>query len=273
MGGNNLIKKGVVFAVILLFVSVSVIPSTCSTGIKQIAISATSGNTLYVGGSGPGNYTKIQDAIDNASDGDTVFVYKGIYYEHLRIGKDINLFGEDIEKTVIDAEGIETAVEIGAYVNLSGFTIRNAEEGISNFVPAPPDNIYKFFVYGNIIKNNVVGIALAGSLNNVIHDNIITYNQLGINFFLADDYEVNSNNFINNKKHAYFEYVLFFQFMPRIKWNGNYWDDWNFRLPRFIRGEKVIVFVFRPGWVLKESVCPWYNIDMHPAQEPYDIEV
>ena len=32
------------------------------------------GNTLYVGGSGPGNFTKIQDAIDNASNGKTVFV-------------------------------------------------------------------------------------------------------------------------------------------------------------------------------------------------------
>jgi hypothetical protein len=38
------------------------------------------GNWLYVGGSGPGNYTKIQDAIDNASNGDTVFVFNGTYY-------------------------------------------------------------------------------------------------------------------------------------------------------------------------------------------------
>ena len=36
-------------------------------------------NTLYVGGSGEGNYTKIQDAIDDASDGDIVFVYNGTY--------------------------------------------------------------------------------------------------------------------------------------------------------------------------------------------------
>jgi len=30
-------------------------------------------NILYVGGSGEGNYSSIQDAIDNASDGDTIF--------------------------------------------------------------------------------------------------------------------------------------------------------------------------------------------------------
>jgi hypothetical protein len=32
------------------------------------------GKTLYVGGSGPGNYTKIQDAIDNSNIGDTILV-------------------------------------------------------------------------------------------------------------------------------------------------------------------------------------------------------
>ncbi|MBN2065256.1 MAG: hypothetical protein JW771_00415, partial [Candidatus Thermoplasmatota archaeon] len=33
-----------------------------------------SGTRLYVGGVGPGNYSYIQDAIDNASEGDTVFI-------------------------------------------------------------------------------------------------------------------------------------------------------------------------------------------------------
>ena len=33
------------------------------------------GKTLYVGGNGLNNYTSIQPAIDNASNGDTIFVY------------------------------------------------------------------------------------------------------------------------------------------------------------------------------------------------------
>ena len=80
-----------------------------------------------------------------------------------------------------------------------------------------------------------------------------------------------NNNFIDNEKHAYFEYVVFLQFLPRIKWKGNYWDDWNFRLPRLITGEKVICFVMRPGWVTKQSICKWYNVDWHPAKKPFDI--
>jgi parallel beta-helix repeat protein len=261
----------IVVGISILFLGTCITPSVAIDNIKKSSNPNSSGNTLYVGGSGEGNYTNIQEAVENASDGDTVFVYKGVYYEHLKIGKDINLFGQDKEKTVIDALGIETAVEIGGYVNLSGFTIRNAEEGISNFYRPPPNDIYQFFVYGNIIKNNAVGFALSGKFRNIIHDNIISYNQLGINFFRADDYEVNNNNFIKNEKHAYFEYVLFLQFMPRIKWNGNYWDDWNFRIPRIIKGEKVIVMVFRPGYTLKTTICPWLNIDWHPASEPYDI--
>ncbi|RLF42667.1 MAG: hypothetical protein DRN17_07450, partial [Thermoplasmata archaeon] len=41
------------------------------------------GNTLYVGGSGEGNYSSIQDAVDNASNGDTIYVYddSSPYYE------------------------------------------------------------------------------------------------------------------------------------------------------------------------------------------------
>lgn len=45
------------------------------------------GKTLYVGGDGPGNYTKIKDAIDDSSDGDTVFAYSGTYKENLIVNK------------------------------------------------------------------------------------------------------------------------------------------------------------------------------------------
>ncbi|HEC88200.1 MAG TPA: hypothetical protein ENI52_02670 [Thermoplasmata archaeon] len=56
--------------------------------------------TLYVGGSGANNYSKIQDAIDDASDGDTIIVYFGIYKENLNIDKSLTIIG--INKPLID---------------------------------------------------------------------------------------------------------------------------------------------------------------------------
>ena len=42
------------------------------------------GRTLYVGGSGPNNYTKIQNAIDAANSGDNVELFNFLVYEGLR---------------------------------------------------------------------------------------------------------------------------------------------------------------------------------------------
>ncbi len=52
-----------------------------------------SGNTHFVGGHGQNNYSKIQDAIDNASDGDTIFVYSGIYYENIIVDILLDIIG------------------------------------------------------------------------------------------------------------------------------------------------------------------------------------
>ncbi|EMR74892.1 parallel beta-helix repeat (two copies) [Thermoplasmatales archaeon SCGC AB-540-F20] len=70
------------------------------------------GTTLYVGGTGPNNYTKIQDAINDASDGYTVFVYNDSspYYESIIIDKSINLVGEDRDSTHIAGGGGNVAL-------------------------------------------------------------------------------------------------------------------------------------------------------------------
>ena len=80
------------FGIILLFILSAVSPITIGFNIKT-SVLRNDGNTLYVGGSGPGNYTSIQDAIDNTSDGDTVYVYdeSSPYYELLIINKSIKL--------------------------------------------------------------------------------------------------------------------------------------------------------------------------------------
>lgn len=90
------------------------------------------GKTLYVGGTGLGNYSTIQMAVWAASDGDTVFVYAGTYrYRQwlgsLRINKSIRLLGEDPESTIFIGKGYVQGcpvLEVTADdVTISGFTL------------------------------------------------------------------------------------------------------------------------------------------------------
>ena len=93
------------------------------------------GSTLYVGGIGAGNYTSIQQAIDNASTDDTIFVYddSSPYYENILINKTLSLIGENHLTTIIDGnESNGHLICITAEsVMLTGFTLQHSG-GIPN---------------------------------------------------------------------------------------------------------------------------------------------
>jgi len=95
--------------------------------VEKNATYINNGDILYVGGSGPNNFTSIQDAINAAEDGATIFVYddSSPYYENIIVDKTINLIGENTETTIINGNGNDTAIIIvkSDYVNISGFTI------------------------------------------------------------------------------------------------------------------------------------------------------
>ncbi len=156
---------------IISFLAVAAISITFVTADGPPAM----GSIIYVDDNGGANYATIQQAIDNASDGDTVFVFNGIYYENVVVNKIINLIGEDKNTTIIDGNGTGDVVNVTAdWVNISEFNIINGSNGI--FISSGNNTISNC----NISNNSNSGIMLNHSNNNTIVDNDISSNGVGI---------------------------------------------------------------------------------------------
>jgi len=140
-------------------------------------------------------YQTIQDGVNNAIDGDTVFVFNGNYTENVIVNKTINLIGEDKNNTIIDGGGIyyKDVVQITSdWVNISGFIFThsgNPKEDAGIQIDSNNNTIY-----GNIIYQCASGIFVNQSNDNMIFENNI-FSNLGCGIFLSDS---NSNDILRN---------------------------------------------------------------------------
>lgn len=163
--------------------------------INNVSQVGTLATTLYVGGSGPGNYTSIQNAIDNASSGDTVFVYTGIYYEHITINKLINLIGEDRDNTIIDGGGSGRVIySYGSDVTIKEFTVQNG----SNSAGTSKNSCIEVLARDNTIcdiniKNSYYGIHLFASEYCVI-DNVTVSNAIQDGIYIEYSHYITIKN-------------------------------------------------------------------------------
>ena len=88
-----------------------------------------SAKTITVDDDGGADYEKIQDAIDNATDGDTITVWEGIYYGKVIVNKSVSLIGNGSELTTITGGGNGDLVTITAdWVNMSGFSVTGGQQ-------------------------------------------------------------------------------------------------------------------------------------------------
>jgi parallel beta-helix repeat protein len=155
----------------LLMILTTVVPTTATTFSEKSAHPLNRGEILYVGGSGANNYTKIQDAINDSADGDTVFVYddSSPYVEALQIDRSISLLGEGKQTTIIDISTIKnhSALSISAEgVVVQGFTIQNSTETYwTNNVAGIFIKADHVLIKDTILKNNTCGVRIGGRVN------------------------------------------------------------------------------------------------------------
>ena len=186
-------------------------------------------NITYVDKGGGADYTQIQDAIDNAVDGDIIYVQDGIYFETLVISKSISLIGSSPDKTIIffnesnndennvilinaDKCKIEEFKIINANVSLDfiGVNVNSSNNSISNnsilnfkqgiyLKQNTSDNIISW----NNISNGLYGIVLDYSYKNTLSSNNISgSSKYGIYLYFGSEANIISWNTISDNEYA-----------------------------------------------------------------------
>lgn len=120
-----------------------------------------------------GDFSTIQDAINEANQGDTVRVPAGIYFEHVLVNKTITLVGAGANVTFVDGGNNGTIITVVASnVTINGFTLRNSGYGwtMQGVYVYNADNCS---ITDNSFYNVCHNIRLNYSRNSLVLENII----------------------------------------------------------------------------------------------------
>ena len=186
-------------------------------------------NIIYVDNGGGADYTQIQDAIDNADDGNIIYVQNGTYFETLVINKSISLIGASPDKTIIYFNGSNNdknniilinadkcaikgfkMININVSLDLIGINVNSSNNIISN------NSILNFkqgiylkedtsnnIISWNNISNDRYGIVLDYSYKNTLTKNNISFSsEYGIYLYFGSEANIISWNIISDNEYA-----------------------------------------------------------------------
>jgi len=192
---NNMKEKITLCIMLLIFFSMLLAGCMDNSSLSNCAVIE-----------GKGTYLKIQDAIDAASEGDTIHVYMGTYYESIILNKSIHLIGDGKDKTIIDYHKNDSGNIIAInkdQCTIKGFTITNSMKkfGSTQFIRGIEIDSANNLISDNSISNTIFGIQiLPYSRNNTISGNMIFNNQDGIEIWQSSYNKLSSNNISLNSQ-------------------------------------------------------------------------
>jgi parallel beta-helix repeat protein len=194
--GGPVVKRNITSIVLCLILILS---SFFILDFKLDYVEVVKGETFYVNTTGDGGaFTSIQDAINASSDGDTVFVYEGTYYENLVINKTINLVGENRNNTIIDSDRKGDAMQVTAdWVNITRIMVTGGTASSQNGIEL--NYVHNCSIVDIKASNNQVGVRIYYSNNNtIINNNLSDNNRGGVFLHTSDFNNVTGNNASSN---------------------------------------------------------------------------
>lgn len=193
-------------------------------------------------------YPTIQEAINKANPGDTIFVREGSYYENVIVNKSVRIVGERMGNTIVDGQYLGDVIKVQAsntfIINL---TIQNSgkttvfDSGLSLV------RVENITIQNCILRNNNIGVLFERANNSIFSNNIVMDNgwgfylksgsvfnifvgntllRNGIGILLSSSYnKFYRNNFINSTNYQ----VQIIGYTSN-QWDngveGNYWNDY-----------------------------------------------
>jgi hypothetical protein len=157
----------------------------------------------------PDDYDTIQEAINAASDGDTIIVAAGLYKENVVINKSLTLKGAQAgvdartrsgAETIIEPEegiGISIRTADGRVVVIDGLTVQNAEHGIGTPDPIMAADITVKNV--RVLNSSDFGISLAFTIEATVEYCYVEGAKTAINAGALDPFPLTSVTFRNNE--------------------------------------------------------------------------
>jgi parallel beta-helix repeat protein len=119
-------------------------------------------------------YTSLQGAIDNATEGQTLYVSAGLYSENVTVDKSITLMGENASTTIINASNTVLNVEADN-VSVSDFTIQYTGCACFGYSSVEVTQSQNVNVTDNIIISDDYGIRVAAAGAIVVANNNVTH--------------------------------------------------------------------------------------------------
>lgn len=195
-----------IVAVLILLTVLNTIVLSNYTNTQQVVI--------FVDDDGSVDYTKIQDAIDNASNNDIIIVYNGTYKENIVIDKTLKIIGENKTNSIIDGQNKGNTIDIKSdNVEIARFKIINSgnEKWFHAGIKITSSNNW---IHDNIIEKNNLGFFIKQSTNNTINDNELYGDGITLSHYeeeicipYNEKYFIHNifNNTVNDKKLIYWK--------------------------------------------------------------------
>ena len=163
-----------------------------------------SATDIVVDYAGNGDYTTIQEGIDNSSNGDTIYVWSGTYSENVIVNKSVSLIGNGTS-SVINGSGGSVGINITfSWVNITDVKVFDCDNGI-----------YLYYVENVSVEDCLVdldnvsgssGIYLDNSNYSKVANNTLEYCRHGIRSLYSSFNTYDGDYFYDGVYGLFFEY-------------------------------------------------------------------